>query len=104
MTKDESRGTSHERPDAHLVFTEEWGPRLRTARQRAEMSQWRLGIEAQVNPTNLSRIERGEYVPSDEVRWRLARALGLQVVDLFPYPDTNKVRLKATGANRGMAR
>jgi len=62
------------------------------------MSQWRLGIKARVNPTNLSRIERGEYVPSDEVRWRLARALGLQVAELFPYPDTSRVQPETAGS------
>lgn len=58
------------------------------------MSINRLGREANIDPSQISRIERGLMGVGDEAMIRLAVALDCLVEDLFPFPDlrTNKGR------------
>lgn len=70
-------------------LSERWGPRIRARRKAMGLSIARLGAAADIEPGHLSRIERGLVVPGDEVRVKLARALGVRVEELFSYPDTS---------------
>lgn len=70
-----------------MVFRDEWATRIRTARKAANLSQGQLARLLDMNPVQVSRWERGYAIPNDESRYRLARALGTSVADLFPYPD-----------------
>lgn len=63
-----------------------WGKRVRERRQVLEMSQERLAELVDVRQASISRVERGDQRPSDELKWRLAGALGCTVDDLFPNP------------------
>lgn len=71
-----------------LNLAVEWGTRVRRRRAEVGMTQTELAAAVRTAGGNISRIERGEYVPSDEVRIKIAEALQVQVSDLFPYPDT----------------
>ncbi len=58
--------------------------RLRELRLKAGMTQVELGRMARIAPQNLSSIERGRLVAWEKARRRLARALRVDVRELFP--------------------
>ncbi|PRY31927.1 helix-turn-helix transcriptional regulator [Pseudosporangium ferrugineum] len=55
---------------------------------RAEMTQAELAETIGVTRQTLIAIEQGRYSPSLEVAFRIARALGVPLDDVFQYPDT----------------
>jgi len=57
--------------------------RLIEARKRLEMSQEELAACAGVHQTHISAIEAGRKTPSTEVAQAIAKALGVQVRDIF---------------------
>lgn len=66
----------------------EWGKRIRSARQDRQLSVVKLAELVDCDPGGLSRVERGLHGAGDEMRMKLAAALGVRVEELFPYPDT----------------
>lgn len=50
------------------------------------MSQARLAELARTTQASISRIESGTNPPGDDLKWRLAGALGDSVEHMFPYP------------------
>jgi transcriptional regulator with XRE-family HTH domain len=56
-------------------------------REQAGLSQRQLAQQADLSPHTISRIERGVHSPTDRVRVRLARALGVEPQDISPYVD-----------------
>lgn len=70
-----------------------WGQRIKRARNECGLSQRALAARADIDKGYYARIEAGQLGSrgvGDEVRMRLARALGRQVNDLFPYPNTTE--------------
>jgi len=63
-----------------------WGKRIRNRRTDLGMTQVRLAELVEVRQASISRVERGDQVPSDALKWRLAGALGCTIDDLFPNP------------------
>lgn len=65
---------------------------LREARQARGLGLRQLAVKAQVDPSYLSRIERGKQDPSVAVLKRLAKALGLAelVHHLSPYGSNHR--------------
>lgn len=59
---------------------------IRKARVSQDLAQEKLAVDASVDRTYVSRLERGLENPSILVLDRLARALGLEVVELFKKP------------------
>ena len=66
-----------------------WGKRLRDARKAAGLTQLELAVLLGTIQEQISRWECGVYAPVDEMRPRIAKALGVTVLDLFPYPGEN---------------
>ncbi len=62
-----------------------WGGRLR--KRRGNITQETLAKLCRTDQSTISRIERGQLALSDEMKWKLAGALGVTVEDLFPYPN-----------------
>lgn len=62
---------------------------LRRIRVERALSQEALAVDADVDRTYVSGIERGSFNPTVDLLDRLARALGIDVVDLLtpPGPD-----------------
>ena len=58
--------------------------RIRELREERGLTQVRLAVDADMNPATLNRIEQGKANPNLKTLERLARALGVEVVDLFP--------------------
>lgn len=62
----------------------EWGRRVRRIRRDKEMTATAVAREVGISSTHLHRIEGGA-ASSDEVRIRIATALGVEPGDLFSY-------------------
>jgi transcriptional regulator with XRE-family HTH domain len=63
---------------------EVWMQRIRELREERGLTQVRLAVDADMNPATLNRIEQGKANPNLKTLERLAGALGVEVVDLFP--------------------
>ncbi len=64
------------------------GRRLRKVRRDKELTATYVAAQAGVSRNYLHRVEGGMHEPSDDVRIRLAEVLGVQVGDIWSYPDT----------------
>jgi len=61
---------------------------IRTLRFLAgEMTQAELGERAKVTRQTIAAIERGHYSPSLETAFRIARAFGKQVEEVFHWEE-----------------
>lgn len=58
--------------------------RLRTIRKDHGLALWGLAARAGVSATTLSAVERWDYLPSPAVRQRIANALGVDVLAIWP--------------------
>lgn len=72
------------------AHTERWGAEIRRLRTERGWTILELARRAESQPAHISRIERGINAPSDDLRIRLARALGVRVEEIFAYPDTSR--------------
>lgn len=63
----------------------EWGKRIRRIRREKELTVTAVAKEADITRQYLNAIERGVYAPSDQVRLRLAKAIGADPNELFSY-------------------
>lgn len=59
------------------------GQRIRELRKERRMSQTELAEKAGVALMTISRLERGEHDPHMRTLWRIARSLGVPVVELI---------------------
>lgn len=59
------------------------GSRLAELREKAEKTQFQLGVVMDKDPTAISRWERGLAIPDANEAARLAAALGVGIEDLF---------------------
>jgi DNA-binding XRE family transcriptional regulator len=57
---------------------------LKQVRQRHDLAIYGLSVRSGVSPTTLCAIERWDYCPREEVRQRIAAALGVELVDIWP--------------------
>jgi transcriptional regulator with XRE-family HTH domain len=64
------------------------GQRLRKLRRDRELTATYVARQAQISRQYLHALEAGGHVASDEVRIRLAQALGVEVSDVWQYPHT----------------
>ena len=68
-----------------------WAYRLKEARQKAGLSQKKLGIAAGIDPfvasTRINRYEKGVHEPDHGTAWRLAKVLGLPLAYFYTEED-----------------
>jgi transcriptional regulator with XRE-family HTH domain len=64
-----------------------WGVQLRSIREAEGLSQGQLARASGVRQATISRIERGQQVPSDRVKWRICGALRRPLGEVFPWPE-----------------
>lgn len=67
-----------------------FGQRLRALRKQLRWSQEKLGEKADLHPTYVGGIERGEHNISLEYVGKLAAALKLPIADLFDFYASGK--------------
>jgi DNA-binding XRE family transcriptional regulator len=60
------------------------GQRLRALRRRRELALYGLATLSGVSPTTICAVEKWGYRPRVEVRQRIAAALGVNVIDIWP--------------------
>lgn len=70
---------------------QQWGNAVSEHRAAHGMSQRKLARLAGLGQDTVSAIERGEHGGSDQTRMALARALGVEVHELFAYPPVTEV-------------
>jgi DNA-binding XRE family transcriptional regulator len=70
------------------TLRQEWGQRLHTHRERAGLTQVQLAKAAKISQTTVSLLEAGTATVSDKTKVRLAEVLGVEVGDVFPWPDS----------------
>jgi DNA-binding XRE family transcriptional regulator len=58
--------------------------RIRQLRKERGLSQAKLAVMADMDPATLNRLEQGKGNPNLKTLERVASALGVEVVDLFP--------------------
>ena len=68
----------------------QWGAEVRRRRVEMGLSQVEFALKAGVQQTTVSRVERGMHAGTAETRLALARACGVEVYELFPYPLTTE--------------
>jgi transcriptional regulator with XRE-family HTH domain len=66
--------------------------RLLELRQERRLSQQALEVQAGVNRVLISTIERNSYLPTQPVREKLAKALGVTERDIWPEAEFTVVR------------
>jgi transcriptional regulator with XRE-family HTH domain len=73
---------------------------LRRLRVQREVSQENLAVDAGIDRTYVSRIERGLENPTVIVLERLANALNADITDFFTVPARGEPSLKPLRAGR----
>ena len=61
-----------------------FGPRLKELRESLGMSQARLAEAAITHADSIVKFEQGKRLPTLELAWRIATALGVSLNDLVP--------------------
>ena len=59
------------------------GENIRGLRRTAGLSQEKLAERADLHPVYISQVERGEKAVSVEALWKLSKALGTSLAELF---------------------
>lgn len=67
---------------------QQWGTAVQSRREALGMSQRKLARVAGLGQDTVSAIENAEHGGSDQTRIALARALEVEVHELFAYPST----------------
>jgi transcriptional regulator with XRE-family HTH domain len=65
---------------------------VRRIRVLRGISSERLAAESSVDRSYTSRLERGVANPSVDLLERIAKVLGVEMVDLFRFPETREER------------
>lgn len=68
-------------------LAERWGEAIREARLQAGLTQVQLAERLGCDQQDVSRYERGQAAPRDEMRMKVAHSLGVPVGELFSYPE-----------------
>lgn len=67
----------------------EWGQRLREVREQHGLTGSELAKAAGVTRQHIQRVEAGITSSSDDVRIKIASVLGVQVTDIWSYPEAS---------------
>ncbi len=68
------------------------GKRIKELRERAGLKQFELAEKLEMEPTNLSKIENGVFIPREEKLYKIANSLNVEIKDLFDidHIDSNE--------------
>ncbi len=61
------------------------GQRIKEIRERQNIKQVELAEMIEMEPSNLSKLENGNQLPKEENMERIAKALNVDVKDLFEF-------------------
>lgn len=63
----------------------EIGKNIKRARENRKLNQIEVAVEAGVNPSYYSKIERGEVNPSIDKIYKVIKALRIRSDDILPF-------------------
>ena len=63
-----------------------WGEEVARLLHQQDRTQRWLAEQCDVHPTTILRIIRGELNPNDELKWKIAGALGVRMDVLWCWP------------------
>jgi len=61
------------------------GQRIKEIRERQDIKQIKLAEMIEMEPSNLSKLENGNQLPKEENIEKIAKALGVDVKELFDF-------------------
>jgi len=67
--------------------TVEFETRIRELREEAGLTQAELADRVDVTRQTVLYVEKGEYNPSLELAWRIAREFDARIEEVFELPD-----------------
>jgi transcriptional regulator with XRE-family HTH domain len=71
------------------TLKQQLGLRVRDIRKKYHLTQAQLAEKVSLSVNMIGYIERGDRFPSPETFEKLAKVLGIQVEDLFLFPEEN---------------
>lgn len=83
-----TRTPKRDRPTIEVDLAERWGDNVRKARRAfldTGLTQVQLAERCKITQQSLSQIEKGETIPRDGLKIKIAQALGVAVADLFDW-------------------
>lgn len=63
-----------------------WGERIKQARELKGWTIAKLAAEVGVHETTILRVERGDLVPNDKLKWKLAGVFQVRMDILWAWP------------------
>ena len=79
-------------PQQNKTLSKKVGKRIKELRERAGLKQFELAEMLEMEPTNLSKIENGVFIPREEKLYKIANSLNVEIKDLFDidHIDSNE--------------
>ena len=71
-----------------MFLKEQLGLNIKKLRKSKKLTQEQLAEMINIDPKNVSRLEKGNNYPSPETLWSNANALEVDVYELFVFKDT----------------
>lgn len=68
-----------------IKLRREIGNNLKRVRKKKNLKQVEIAVDAGINPSYYSKIERGEVNPSLEKVYRIIKALNIRSSDILPF-------------------
>ena len=75
-----------------LSLSKQVGRRIKELREARNIKQFELAEHLEIEPTNLSKIENGVYLPREDKLRKIASVLQVEIKDLF---DVDHVRTRS---------
>ncbi len=77
-----------------MTLKQDLGQRIQTIRKSKKITQDQLSELVGIDPKNISRIEKGNNYPAPETICAIAKALGVDVYELFVFNEINYEKMK----------
>lgn len=71
-----------------MILKKELGKRIQQLRKSKKMTQEALAEIIDIDPKNVSKIENGNHYPSAETLVAIAKALDVEIFELFVFKDS----------------
>lgn len=74
-------------PELNATLGAYWGGRVAARRAELGLTQAKFASVVGTSQQTISRIEKGEIIPHDKMKLRIAQRTGSKVDVLFAWPD-----------------
>ena len=71
-----------------MILKKELGKKIQQLRKKKNYTQDILAEKINIDPKNVSKIENGNHYPSAETLTAIAKALNVEVYELFVFKDS----------------